>query len=206
MESGILAIETSTRRGSVALWRGGRVVSEASFYANRSHNSAVFEPLKKLLELGGDEIGMVVVGTGPGSYTGARVGIAAGQGVAMVKGIGLVGVASVCAAEVDADDYAVVGDARRGAFFWVEVKAKRMVGEVEMMLGRDALDERIAAAGLETVTFDEGLSGIGLSRPVAGRLAESAARWVPEQEATAAVEPIYLGAPFVTTAKPRGIG
>lgn len=204
MESGILAIETSTRRGSVALWSKGKIAFEESFYADRSHNSAVFDPLCRVLEMAGEGIGTIVAGTGPGSYTGARVGIAAGQGVAMVKGLKFVGQASVRAADVDFDDYAVVGDARRGAYFWVEVRGREMVGEIEMMLGREALDMRIAEAGLETVTFDEGVDGISLSRPVAGKLAESVARSGVTGGAVSVVEPIYLGAPFVTTAKRRG--
>ena len=79
----ILAIETSTRQGSVALRLGGRVEFAETFASQRSHNSQLFAPLEKALEIAERRITLVVVGTGPGSYTGARIGIAAGQGVAI---------------------------------------------------------------------------------------------------------------------------
>ena len=200
MERVIIAIETSTKQGSVALWADGEIKSERFFFADRSHNSAIFDPLAEILDVAGGRIDSVIAGTGPGSYTGARVGIAAGQGVAMVRGAEFRGVASVCAADVVSDSYAVVGDARRGSFFWVEVRERKIAGEIEVMVGRDALDQRVSEAGLETITFDESVDWVDLSRPVAAKLAIGAAQ-KPDDGAVDLVEPIYLGAPFVTKPK-----
>ena len=82
-----LAIETSTTRGSIALTRDGEVLLEQSFASERSHNSQIFAPLGEALELAIPEL--IAVGTGPGSYTGARIGIAAGIGIDESHGLRL---------------------------------------------------------------------------------------------------------------------
>ena len=58
-----------------------------TFQSDRNHNAMLFEPLSDLLANGGaNEVGLVLVGSGPGSYSGTRVGIAAAQGVAFGGG------------------------------------------------------------------------------------------------------------------------
>ena len=55
----ILAIETSTARGSVALWEGGKVAEERVFKAPRGHNTAVFGALGEILEKSGSGADMI---------------------------------------------------------------------------------------------------------------------------------------------------
>ena len=71
----ILALETSTRQASLAVWRDGEVVREWSFCSERSHNSLLFAPLREAWAVA--EPDLMVVGTGPGSYAGVRVALAA---------------------------------------------------------------------------------------------------------------------------------
>lgn len=122
----------------------------------------------------------------------------------MARQVELRGVASACAAELDTEDYALVGDARRGAFFWLQVEGRKLVGEVEVLTGREALDAKVGASGLDTVTFDAGLEGFTRSRPVARNLVVAALAGQGACGEAVPIEPIYLGAPFVTTPKRRG--
>ena len=97
MES-ILAIETSVPEASIALWSDGAWLFEAEFVSDRNHNSMVFEPLAQALALlEGRELSTVLVGTGPGSYSGTRIGIAAAQGLAIAKSCPAAGIGSIAA-------------------------------------------------------------------------------------------------------------
>jgi tRNA threonylcarbamoyladenosine biosynthesis protein TsaB len=212
----ILAIETSTPLGSVAVVKGdATVVYERSFSSERSHNSQLFEPLREALERCGDDLRAIVVGTGPASYTGVRIGIAAAQGVAMSRGVPLIGLPSVLAPEVDreavngGEKFVVCGDARRGKYFVAEVSGGALVGEVSIM-DADALREKHATRGVDTpwYTYDVkaplGLEGVVCVMPSATRLAEIAAG-MTEGEITAlarrAMEPVYLAEAYVTQPK-----
>src|SRR4051812_34509211 len=97
----ILALETSTSRGSVALWRDGALVLEEVFTADRSHSSALFPILQRARALA-PQIDVIAVGLGPGSYAGVRIAISAAMGLAMADGARLLGLASVAALETAA--------------------------------------------------------------------------------------------------------
>lgn len=91
-----VALETSTRRPSVAARAEDRTVERRLDEAG-SHASDLLPALESLLaELGGRpaDIARVVVGLGPGSYTGLRVGVATAQGLARGAGATLLGIAS----------------------------------------------------------------------------------------------------------------
>jgi tRNA threonylcarbamoyladenosine biosynthesis protein TsaB len=91
-----IALETSARAASVAVEHAGRVAS-ARLEAQRAHASDLFPRLEGLFrELGAQPsaIETVFVGTGPGSYTGLRVGIATALGLARGSGAKLLGVPS----------------------------------------------------------------------------------------------------------------
>ena len=93
-----LVLETSTPHASLGLADGAGGFSETGFQSDRNHNALLFGPLAELLaEKDPAEIGLVLVGSGPGSYSGTRVGIAAAQGVAMVSGCRTVAVPSILA-------------------------------------------------------------------------------------------------------------
>ncbi|MEI6656816.1 MAG: tRNA (adenosine(37)-N6)-threonylcarbamoyltransferase complex dimerization subunit type 1 TsaB, partial [Verrucomicrobiota bacterium] len=115
-----LVLETSTPHASVARVApdGGLEVRE--FWSNRNHNAMLFEPLRELLQVGGRKaIGLVLVGSGPGSYSGTRVGIAEAQGIALANGCPAVAVPSILtvpSAEGGACCMAI-GDARRGTYW-----------------------------------------------------------------------------------------
>lgn len=203
----ILAIETSTTCGSVALLRDGSCVFQSSFASERSHNSQIFAPLAEALEIATPEL--IAVGTGPGSYTGARIGIAAGIGISLTCGATLIGIPSVAAAEIPdpQQGYHLIGDARRGSYFYAEVEDRQLVRDPEL-IDRPTLEQLLRCEGRRFITFDAQApaTGIEVTKPSAEILARIAERLTPAQvEALAAapVVPHYMGAPFVTAAKPR---
>ena len=207
-----LAIETSTNRGSIALLRDGECVLARAFASERSHNSQIFAPLGEALELANPEL--IVVGTGPGSYTGARIGIAAGIGISLSHGATLIGLPSVIAAEVPDPEmtYHIVGGARRGSVFYAEVARRQLAGEPELLeagdLGR-RLSRRNGVGRDNVFSFDRhppGPDTVRVTQPSAQILAEIAAGLDPAEIAALAAAPVvphYMGAPFVTTPKKR---
>jgi len=84
----IVALETSSRPPSIAVQSGGTTLA-LSLEAGRRHASDLLGALESLLnELGQSpaSIQAVIVGTGPGSYTGLRVGIATALGLSRGTG------------------------------------------------------------------------------------------------------------------------
>lgn len=83
-----LALETSTRRPSIALRIDGRWI-EKHLEGSRAHASDLLPSVIALLEEAGcapRDLREIHVGLGPGSYTGLRVGIATAQGLARGTG------------------------------------------------------------------------------------------------------------------------
>ncbi|MEM8953587.1 MAG: tRNA (adenosine(37)-N6)-threonylcarbamoyltransferase complex dimerization subunit type 1 TsaB [Verrucomicrobiota bacterium] len=209
-----LAIETSTTRGTVAWWEGGEVVIEKVFVSERGHNAAIFGPLGELLDAIGDRRGLdgIVVGTGPGSYGGVRVGIAVATGLSLAREVPVIGVPSLVAAEgVRSDDYTVVGDARRGSYFIAEVRGRRLVGEALLVEESEFLERLGVEGGVggEVVTFDERplaceAGPVGSVHPTAGWLARVVAGMGEGERAALEgkdLQPIYLRAPYITEPK-----
>ncbi len=83
----VLSLDTTTRAGSVALMIDGRVVEERSGDASRTHAERLPAEMITLLAAHGRtlaDIDLFAVASGPGSFTGLRIGIATIQGAAFV--------------------------------------------------------------------------------------------------------------------------
>jgi tRNA threonylcarbamoyladenosine biosynthesis protein TsaB len=92
----VLGLDTTTRAGSCAIARDGRVVLEHSS-DTAEHASRLPRDLMVLLEeaaLTLQDIDVFAVATGPGSFTGLRIGIATMQGLAFARNKPLIGVSS----------------------------------------------------------------------------------------------------------------
>lgn len=103
----VLALDTTTSTGSCALARDGRVVFEQVNDAPNAHAEHLPGDLMSLLERAGislREIDVFAVATGPGSFTGLRIGIATMQGLAFAEGKPLVGVSGFDALARIADE------------------------------------------------------------------------------------------------------
>lgn len=88
----ILAIDTATPAGSVACADQGRILSLRTFDAPREHSRRLFVEIDAVLadaEVERQAIRSVAVTTGPGSFTGVRIGLSAAQGLGMGLGVPL---------------------------------------------------------------------------------------------------------------------
>lgn len=103
----VLALDTTTRTGSIALARDGQLVECVVGDAARTHAERLPSDIVSLLErheYGVRDIDLYGVAAGPGSFTGLRVGIAAIQGLALANGRQVVAVSALEAtARIGAD-------------------------------------------------------------------------------------------------------
>ncbi|HEV8438491.1 MAG TPA: tRNA (adenosine(37)-N6)-threonylcarbamoyltransferase complex dimerization subunit type 1 TsaB [Methylomirabilota bacterium] len=86
----ILAVETSTLAGSVALLEGSRIVGLSSLDIALTHSERLMAMVDRLLQDCGWEarhLEGLAVSVGPGSFTGLRVGLATVKGLALALGI-----------------------------------------------------------------------------------------------------------------------
>ncbi|MBU6178485.1 MAG: tRNA (adenosine(37)-N6)-threonylcarbamoyltransferase complex dimerization subunit type 1 TsaB [Verrucomicrobia bacterium] len=208
----ILALETSTRHASLALYDpgSGTVVAERVFSSDRAHNAAIFAPLGELLEGRRDRLAGILVGLGPGSYGGVRVGLAVANGLSVALGVPVLGGSSLEALEVGADSHVIVGDARRGSGFLAVIRDRKLQGEPELVPDEamGARMEALSTEGLGLYSADEKVvaanPGVILAHPSAVRLA------IRQRESDfggsdrAPLEPVYLRAPYITEPKARG--
>ena len=117
-----LAFEMSTRKGSVALFVEERLAGLQEWNDEGARSQTLFDLLPPLLEQAGlsiKDIGLFLVGRGPGSYTGLRVAITAAQALALplkarVRALNSgAALAAELFAKTSARHVAMIGDARR---------------------------------------------------------------------------------------------
>jgi tRNA threonylcarbamoyladenosine biosynthesis protein TsaB len=151
----ILALEFSSPQRSVALARGGNVLAEADETGGR--NTAAFGLIEKVLaeaKIHREQIDVLCVGLGPGSYTGIRAAISIAQGWQLARGIKLLGISSAgaIAAQAQAEKkfgrVSVVVDAQRGEFYlaafeisaggWKEIEPLKILSLAEIRSRADA--------------------------------------------------------------------
>lgn len=91
----LLAIDTSTRKIGLALYDGIQVLHEAVWPSPNHHTIELSPAIQSALDnanLTVDDLQVICVATGPGSYTGLRIGLAAAKGLALACSLPLVGI------------------------------------------------------------------------------------------------------------------
>ncbi len=205
--SSILALDLSTAHGTIAVVHGDDMLFEASFQSERSHNAQVFAPLREALAAAGHDLEGIVIGNGPGSYTGVRIAISAAQGIAISREVWCAGWSSLTAPNVEAPAaYNIIGDARRQSFYLARVENGRLLPDVETV-GAEAARERTANDG-PWLTFDPkpplNLADVICVRPSAARLARNVQALGGEALAELIAKPLiphYLAEAFITVSK-----
>jgi tRNA threonylcarbamoyl adenosine modification protein YeaZ len=116
--SKVLAIDTSTSRTSVAIVQDGKVLYSGFRDGATAHGPSLPALVQEALAV--SEVDEVVVGMGPGPFTGLRVGIAFAQSFALAREIPVRGVCSLdaIAAQVTDKDFIITVDARRKEVYW----------------------------------------------------------------------------------------
>src|SRR5262245_18954319 len=139
-----LALELSTARGSLA-WLDGKIELTREWPNDRKNSAAFFENLQAVREkFGAPET--IIVGLGPGSYAGTRIAISAAIGMQLSSDARLIGYPSICAMKLDAQEYCVIGDARRKSFFLARILKNEVIegptlfSEAELQTKLDSLD------------------------------------------------------------------
>jgi tRNA threonylcarbamoyladenosine biosynthesis protein TsaB len=81
----ILAIETSEKNCGVCLFFNSEKYYEFSFHLKNAHSEKIFDLIEKVFQTAGfsiRETGAVAVSSGPGSFTGLRIGMSTAKGLA----------------------------------------------------------------------------------------------------------------------------
>lgn len=120
-----LVIDTSTSRTIVGIARGTEVLWEGFHDGATDHGNAVADLVKKAMSQGVNP-DRVVVGMGPGPFTGLRVGIAFARAFASARSLPVIGICSLDAIVVETvavtEEYTVAIDARRKEIYWARYK------------------------------------------------------------------------------------
>jgi tRNA threonylcarbamoyl adenosine modification protein YeaZ len=132
----LLAFDTATPAVTVALHDGARVLAETAEVDARRHGELLLPSVDRVLRAAGAELPEVtglVVGVGPGPYTGLRVGLVTAQVFGAAHGIPVHGLCTLdgiaYAAGLDAP-FVVATDARRKEVYWARyADARTRLGE-----------------------------------------------------------------------------
>lgn len=186
----VLAFDTSTEATAVALVEGPQVLFEDRSGAGPARHGETLLPRISLgLSQAGlrlDQLQLIAVGLGPGSFTGLRVGLATAKGLCLATGLPVVGVGSLptlAAAMQGPDTHArvVLADAHKGEVFAAAYEAPAGATPVELLapahLGPDQAAQRLGQLGRPLQVGGQGLRRYG--EVFQGALSE--ALWAPTE-------------------------
>ncbi|WP_409236889.1 tRNA (adenosine(37)-N6)-threonylcarbamoyltransferase complex dimerization subunit type 1 TsaB [Streptomyces sp. PA5.6] len=153
----LLALDTATPAVTVALHDGSSVVSESSQVDARRHGELLLPAVDRVLAEAGlrlDAVTGIVVGVGPGPYTGLRVGLMTADTFGLALGVPVHGVCTLdglaYASGIESGPFVVATDARRKEVYWARYE------DVRTRVGEPAVD-RPADIAAEV----EGLPAVG---------------------------------------------
>lgn len=157
----LLALDTATRQASVALYDERGVRAETSWFSADNQSAELMPRLTEMLAQQGVEPGSlrgVAVAIGPGSFTGLRIGLSVAKGLAVGRGIPIVGIPTLdplaqaltglrmplrAVLDIGRGRY-VIADYRVGRDQWHRISKDRLVSPEDVTLG---IRERTLFAG-----------------------------------------------------------
>ncbi len=213
----ILALDTATSSCSVALWADGVKACRATVM-ERGHAEALMPMVIEVLAEAGvafADVDLVAVTTGPGSFTGLRIGLAAARGMALAASLPCFGVTTLEAVAESIDhrrhaDKMVLAalDSKRGDIFAQVFGAVDHPLEQPAAVSADDLPRIISAGPVVVVgsaadtavrvLTDAGIQAVAATPavPVATAVAAIAARrWPNDEELSRPPAPMYLRPP-----------
>jgi tRNA threonylcarbamoyladenosine biosynthesis protein TsaB len=155
----ILAVDTTHEFGSLALARGGELLDETLLHAPSGFGQVLFERLAALLErnrVKADAVDCFAAASGPGSFTGVRVGLACVKGLADALGKPAAAVSNLRAVASfgSAPLRAAVLDARRGDIYGAVYDAAGRLASPEMVVKFPAWIAQLPEGDLEFISTD----------------------------------------------------
>ena len=123
-----LAIDTATSRTQFALIRGEEIIWEEFEDGATTHGDVLAKFGKSVAK---EEIDQVIVGMGPGPFTGLRTGIVFARSFAFARNISVRGICSLdaIAYAINLPDFIVATDARRKELYWARYVNGERVGQ-----------------------------------------------------------------------------
>lgn len=198
----ILALELSTARGGMA-WLDEDAIDLTWEWPNDRKNSALFfENLVAVTQKFGAP-DTIIVGLGPGSYAGTRIAISVAIGLQVSSGARLIGFPSISAMECNADEYCVVGDARRKSFFFARVRSNNLI-ENPTLFSEAELKSKLDGLEVATPVFTSDSLPQFEAAVVCFPSALALARVTRDPQRSfflPPLEPIYLREPHITMPK-----
>ncbi len=162
----LLALDTSTSAITAALHDGSRVLADYTVVNARAHGERLAPGIRHVLRASSADPGDVtdvVVGLGPGPFTGLRVGVVSARMTALATGAALHGLCSLDVLAFDAsrtgahEELLVATDARRKEVYWARYR-----GAPQPREGRDGIR---AGAGRRPVPAPQRVDGPAVARP-----------------------------------------
>lgn len=155
-----LVIDTATSRTSVGLFDGAVPLFAGRHDGATEHGEALPQLVEGALEVAagaGKKISQVLVGMGPGPFTGLRVGITFAEVFARAREIPLIGICSLDGVVNGVSgEYIVATDARRKELYWAKFDSGRRVSELQVSLPEDvkALGLPVYGEGAQKYGFE----------------------------------------------------
>jgi tRNA threonylcarbamoyladenosine biosynthesis protein TsaB len=155
----ILSVDTTSEFGSIALTEGDRTIEEIPLHSPDGFGHILFQRIEQLLarhDVGVNQMDCFAAVSGPGSFTGVRVGLTAVKGLAEATGKRVVAVSNlrVLAFFGTAPLRATVLDARRGEVYGAVYNDRFEIVTPEVVMKFPAWVKTLPRNGLEFIAID----------------------------------------------------
>ena len=197
----ILALDCSTGPCSVAVWRGGRIAALEEENAPLRQSKILLPMVERTLRHAGIEyadLELIATVTGPGSFTGIRIGLAAARGMALAAQLPLMGLTGMEVMAHAQGDCMVALNAGKGEAYVQSFGNGKAQGDIALKKLSTLMSLRAPRilTNLDHALFHKGAIFSGIAYPRADRIAALAAELLPGWDKTGrATSPLYIRPP-----------